>query len=130
MGTEVAGTEVYGTSHTRVPTLLLSSRTYRKWKEKIPNPSKSLLFQVGRQALLLAPCPIPVSVGKRGEAGRLGSRRWVSGIAWVPEGGVSQIGLRSVWSHRQNSEPSSAQNGSEESAPGGRDRAECLQDRT
>ena len=56
VGTEVAGTEVYGTSHTRVPTLLLSSRTYRKWKEKIPNPSKSLLFQVGRQALLLAPC--------------------------------------------------------------------------
>jgi hypothetical protein len=35
-----------------------------------------------------------------------------------------------VWSHRQNSEPFSAQNGSEESAPGGRDRAECLQDRT
>lgn len=74
MGTEVAGTEVYGISHTRVPTLLLSSRTYRKWKEKIPNPSKSLLFQVGRQALLLAPGPISVFRGKRGKAGRLGQQ--------------------------------------------------------
>nr|XP_042121122.1 cytokine receptor common subunit beta-like [Peromyscus maniculatus bairdii] len=27
-------------------------RMYRKWKEKIPNPSKSLLFQVRRQTLL------------------------------------------------------------------------------
>ena len=49
-------------------------RTYRKWKEKIPNPSKSLLFQVGRQALLLAPGPISVFRGKRGKAGRLGQQ--------------------------------------------------------
>lgn len=52
--------------------LLLSSRLYRKWKEKIPNPSKSLLFQVGRQALLLLPCPVPVTVGKGGRAERPG----------------------------------------------------------
>lgn len=72
MGTEVADQEVSGASHTRAPILLLSSRLYRKWKEKIPNPSKSLLFQVGRQALLLAPCPITVTVGKGRRAGRLG----------------------------------------------------------
>uniref|UniRef100_A0A8C0WKR5 Fibronectin type-III domain-containing protein n=1 Tax=Castor canadensis TaxID=51338 RepID=A0A8C0WKR5_CASCN len=46
---------------------LLSPRLNRKWKEKIPNPGKSLLFQVGwagegeRGPLLLAPCLCPVT---------------------------------------------------------------------
>lgn len=63
------GPEVSGPSHTLVPTLLLSSRLYRKWKKKIPNPSKSLMFQVGRQDLLLAPCPIAVTAEKGVRAG-------------------------------------------------------------
>lgn len=75
MGTEGAGPEVSGTSNTQVPTLLLSSRLYRKWKENIPNPSKSLLFQVRRQALLLAPCPITVTVEKGGGAERVGEQK-------------------------------------------------------
>lgn len=62
--------EVPGTTHSQV--FLLSSRLYRKWKEKIPNPSKSLLFQVGSKAPLLAPCPIMVTMVKDGRPSRWG----------------------------------------------------------
>ncbi|CAO2601575.1 Cytokine receptor common subunit beta, partial [Lemmus lemmus] len=53
-------------------------RMYRKWKEKIPNPSKSLLFQVGSQRCCWLPVPMLSQWRRVGNPGGGASRRWIS----------------------------------------------------